>query len=240
MTARTAAEVLEADVALRAMRAEARARMTTDAAHDEAHLLRVADWTLRLAPDAYREAGEMPPQGLERLAVASAMLHDVVNLPKSDPRRADASRLSAEVARAILSPLGFGPDDLALVADAILDHSYSRGVTPRSPLGRAMQDADRLEALGALGVLRCVATGTSGGAALFDPDDPWAERRPFDERRFALDHFQTKLLRLPSTLCTAAGRAEAARRVALMVRLLQALGDEIGVPYRGIGDAHSG
>ena len=236
----TAAELLEADDALRAVRAAARERMTADAAHDEAHLLRVADWTVRLVPDAYREAGEMPPPRVERLAVAAAVLHDVVNVPKSDPRRADASRLSAEVARAILSPLGFGPDDVALVADAILDHSYSRGVTPHSPLGRALQDADRLEALGALGVLRCVATGTSGGAALFDPDDPWAERRPFDERRFALDHFQTKLLRLPSTLCTAAGRAEAARRATLMVRLLEALGDEVGAAYRGIGDAHGG
>lgn len=231
------AALIGGDAALRAIFGEVRARMATDAAHDVTHLLRVADWTLRLLPDARREAGEPVEvhERLARLGVAAALLHDVVNVPKHSPDRARASERSADVVHALLPSLGFDEAEVALVADAVRDHSYTRGAVPTTPLGRALQDADRLEAVGALGVLRCVATGVHGGAALFDPDDPWAARRALDERRFSIDHFQTKLLRLPGTLLTAAGRDEAARRAAAMVALLAQLGDELGVVYAGIG-----
>jgi uncharacterized protein len=210
---------VDADPALRALLAEVRARMDTDASHDAEHLLRVAHWAERLAPPHER-----------RLAIAAALLHDVVNVPKGSPDRARASELSADVARALLPPLGFTADETALVADAVRDHSYTRGAAPASPLGRAVQDADRLEALGAIGVFRCVATGERLGAAFSHPGDPWAERRALDDRAYSVDHFFTKLLRLPATFHTADGRAEAERRAAVMRALLAAYGDEIGVP----------
>jgi uncharacterized protein len=210
---------IDADEALRAILAEVRARMATDAAHDVEHLLRVAHWAERLAPE-----------GEGRLAVAAALLHDVVNVPKTSPDRARASELSADVARALLSTLGFTAAEAALVADAVRDHSFTRGAVPASALGRAVQDADRLEALGVIGTFRCVATGVRFGGAFSHPDDPWAEARPLDDARYAVDHFFTKLLRLPATFHTAAGRAEAERRAALMRELLAAYGEEIGAP----------
>jgi uncharacterized protein len=200
-------------------------RMRCDAAHDLGHLLRVGRWTIRLLGDA-----EADGEGGPRLAVATALLHDVVNVAKTDPGRIAASDQSAAVARELLPSFGFLPAEVELAADAIRDHSYTRGTQPASALGRALQDADRLDALGAIGVFRCIATGVRFGAAFYHADDPWATRRSLDDARFSLDHFFTKLLRLPPTLLTAAGRAEAARRAAVMRSLLAELGDEIGTP----------
>ncbi len=200
--------------------------MTCDAAHDVGHLLRVARWTLGLLADAGTSSEDPNP----RLAVAAALLHDVVNIPKTEPARIAASEQSAAVARELLPNFGFSPDEVELAAEAIRDHSYTRGEVPASALGRALQDADRLEALGAIGVFRCVATGVRFGAAFFHVDDPWASGRPLDDARFSVDHFFTKLLRLTPTLLTAAGRAEAERRAAVMRSLLAELGEEIGAP----------
>ena len=210
---------IDADTALRAILAEVRARMETDPAHDVEHLLRVAHWAERLAPE-----------GEGRLAIAAALLHDIVNVPKTHPDRARASELSADAARALLPTLGFSDDETALVAGAVRDHSFTRGAVPESALGRAVQDADRLEALGVVGTFRCVATGVRFGSAFSHPDDPWAERRALDDRRYAVDHFFTKLLRLPATFHTEEGRAEAERRAALMRRLLAEYGEELGAP----------
>lgn len=190
-----------------------------DAAHDVEHLLRVARWTLALyeTPDGFREA------------VCAALLHDLVNVPKNHPDRARASALSADAARALLTE-DLSSAALTLVCEAIEDHSYSSRRTPRSALGRALQDADRLEALGALGIARTFSTGVRLGALYFDAEDPWAERRARDDRAFSVDHFFTKLLSLTSTMQTAAGRAEAERRTRILRQFLEALADEIGAP----------
>src|SRR5262245_36207053 len=107
--------------------------MHADAAHDIAHCLRVADWTVRIAGDA----------APARLCIAAALLHDVVNVPKNHPDRGRASERSADVAREVLGELGVGSADVELIAHAIRDHSFTRGAKPESPLGKALQDADR-------------------------------------------------------------------------------------------------
>jgi uncharacterized protein len=184
------------------------------------HLLRVALGTLRLG------GATVDP----REAIAAALLHDAVNPPKDSAERALASERSAEWARARLPALGFAPQAVARIAAAIRDHSFSRGAEPESPLGRALQDADRLEALGAIGLLRCISTGVRMDGAWFDADDPWAESRPLDDARYSVDHFFGKLLRLPGTMRTEAGRAEAERRAEFLRAFLAQLGQELGRP----------
>ena len=213
---------IAADPALAALLAEAGVRDAAhdvpDPTHDAAHLLRVALWTLRLG-GAEVDARE---------AIAAALLHDAVNVPKSSPGRARASERSAEHAAARLRALGFAPDAVARIADAIRDHSFSRGAVPATPLGRALQDADRLEALGAIGLLRTISTGVRTGGAWFHPEDPFGRERERDDTRWSVDHFFTKLLGLPGTMRTAAGREEAERRVVLLRAFLDALADELG------------
>jgi len=217
------AELLDqiaSDPLLRELYAEVRRRAGGDSAHDVSHLLRVAAWTLALAEP------EVDPTE----AIGAALLHDLVNVPKSSPQRSQASALSAAEARGLLAARGVDPETVDRIAQAITDHSFSRGAVPRSALGRALQDADRLEALGAIGIFRCAATGAAMGTDFFDGDDPWAEARELDDRRHSVDHFFVKLLRLPETMCTAAGRLEAQRRAQFMVEFLRQLGEEIGTP----------
>lgn len=207
----------------------AESQLDGDPGHDLAHALRVALWTVRL--------GEETLSGRE--AIAAALLHDVVNVPKSSPERGEASALSARRAGELLPSCGFGPAAVTRIAEAIEDHSYSRGAVPRSALGRALQDADRLEALGALGVLRTASCGARMGASYVDPRDPWATGRALDDRRYTIDHFFVKLLRLEETLHTEAGRAEARRRTAFLRAFLEELGEELGEPCvapKGFGE----
>lgn len=197
---------------------DALGEQTADPAHDLDHCVRVARWTLRLAPD-------VPA----RSAVLAALLHDLVNIPKDSPERHLASERSADAARALLAP--YLPEaELDDIAGAILTHSFSRGLKPRSPLGDALQDADRLEALGAIGLCRTISTGVRMGATYFDARDPWALERPLDDRRYGVDHFFTKLLALPPTFRTERGRAEATRRVAILESFLDAVAHELEVP----------
>ena len=214
------------DAALAALLEESRARdaahATPDPTHDTAHALRVAHWTIRLGGDGVDT----------REAIAAALLHDAVNPPKDSPERAHASERSAEQARGRLPALGFVPEAVERIAEAIRDHSFSRGAVPATALGRALQDADRLEALGAIGLLRCISTGVRLGGEWFHTGDPWAEARPLDDAHYSVDHFFAKLLTLPATMRTEAGRAEAERRAAFLRAFLAQLGGELGRPAR--------
>lgn len=211
-------EEIAVDDGLASLRRRVEADMERDAAHDLGHLLRVARWTLEIGGTEVDR----------REAIAAALCHDLINLPKTSERRAEASTLSADAARRMLPECGFVEEAVERIANAVRDHSFSRGAVPTSPLGRALQDADRLETLGAIGLIRVFATGARMEALALDPIDPWAKRRPLDDQAFTIDHFFTKLLRLPESLLTAAGRAEARRRAELLEDFLEALEIELG------------
>ena len=190
-----------------------------DPAHDLAHFKRVVATARALAAD---EGARLD------VVVPAAWLHDLVNVPKDDPRRSQASRLSAEEAlrflRSVEYPEAFLPD----IAHAIESHSYSAGIAPRTVEARVVQDADRLDGLGAIGIARCFAVGGLLGVRFYDPEDPFAERRPWDDRVNAIDHFHVKLFKTAESLTTAAGRREGARRAEFMRQYLARLALEIG------------
>jgi uncharacterized protein len=91
-----------------------------------------------------------------------------------------------------------------------------------------LQDADRLEAVGALGLYRTIATGVAMGAQLIDSNDPWAEKRELNDKQYSVDHFYTKLLHLHKTFQTDAAKAEAKDRTKFLEQFLSQLKHEIG------------
>ncbi len=190
-----------------------------DPGHGIVHLRRVVATALRLA----KEEGARP-----EVVLPAAWLHDCVNVPKDSPDRPRASRVAAEHAVRFLRDAGYAAEFLDGVAHAIEAHSYSAGIPPRTVEAKVVQDADRLDALGAIGVARCIAVGAALGRPLYQPDDPFCERREPDDRGASLDHFYTKLLRLAGTMQTAAGRREAARRTEFIGVFLAQLRTEIG------------
>lgn len=203
----------------------ARACHGADAAHDLAH----ADRVWRVASAIAVEEGQ--PTG--QVLMAACYLHDLVSLPKGHAERHLASRHSAKAAGPVLRRLGFSDEQCAATAHAIEAHSFSAGIEPVSVEAKILRDADRLEAMGAVGLARCFAVSGALGRALFDGDDPFAKARPLNDRAFAVDHFAEKLLKLPETMLTGAGRRMAVARAAVMRRYLDDLADELGVDLSG-------
>lgn len=190
-----------------------------DGSHDLAHLLRV--WANVRAI----QAGE---GGDGEVLAAACLLHDCVAVEKGSPLRPRASRLAATRAAEVLAGLGWTADRVGAVVHAIEAHSFSAGIAPTSLEARILQDADRLDAIGALGIARCFYTAGRMGSALYQPADPHAEHRGHDDARFALDHFHAKLLHLASGFQTRTGRGMADVRHRRMARFVADLSDEIG------------
>ena len=138
--------------------------------------------------------------------------------------------MSATAAGPVMEALGLTPTEIAQARHAIEAHSWSGGVSPASPEARILRDADRLEALGAIGVARCFAVSGSLGRPLFHARDPFAKEREPNDAAFALDHFPVKLLKLPETFLTPTGRRLAEERAASMRRYLVDLARELGAP----------
>lgn len=197
-----------------------RATMAGDPAHDLEHTRRVVANARALAPAEGADLAVVLP---------AAWLHDCVTVPKDSPRRPQASRLAAEAAAAFLAGAGYPRALLPAVAHAIAAHSFTAGIPPATVEARVVQDADRLDALGAVGIARCLMLGAVMGRQLYDPAEPFPAGRPADDGVSSIDHFYTKLLRLAGTMTTPAGRAEAEARTAFMRAYLRQLGREIGV-----------
>ncbi len=105
--------------------------------------------------------------------------------------------------------------------------AYSAGLTLETPEACILQDADRMEALGAIGLSRVFYTAGQMNSALFDPEDPLAQHRPADDRLYALDHFRLKLLQLPGMMRTATGRQIAEAGAAYLQAFLDQIRNEI-------------
>jgi uncharacterized protein len=169
-----------------------------DGAHDINHLHRVWHTAATLLND-YPEADALVVQ-------AACYLHDLVNLPKNDPQRHLASRQAAELACRELSNMNFPADKLPALAHAIEAHSFSAAITPTTIEARIVQDADRLDALGAVGLARLFYIAGRMGSELAHPDDAMGRQRGLDDKRYALDHIAVKLATLPASMQTEAGK----------------------------------
>lgn len=193
-------------------------------AHDRFHIERVYRWMLRLAAEAGADAD---------LAGATALVHDLAFVPKDSPDRALGGERSAAAAPAVLGAAGYAAAEVAAISEAVRTSSWSRGLTPTNALGIALQDADRLDAIGAVGLMRNLACAQfmskpERPGRFYHPDDPFAAGgRPLDDRTNAVDHCFAKLLKLADGMRLPSARAEAARRHAAMQAFLAELRAEL-------------
>ena len=188
-------------------------------AHDWQHVLRVRANARRIAA----------AEGADPLiAATAALLHELFNYPKDHPDASRSGDICAQQAEKVLREAGAAEEDIEPICAAIRDHAFSKGVVPESAEARVLQDADRLDAVGAIGIARCFATAGELHRPLYDPGDPFCRGHVPDDRRFTLDHFYRKLLRIESTLHTDEARKLARERVAFLRAYLQQLEKEIG------------
>lgn len=191
-----------------------------DKAHDIAHLRRV--WTSAQRIMAGSEANPL-------VVLTACYFHDVVNLPKNHPERHLASTYAASETQRILQQdfIDFPAELIDAVAHAVKAHSFSAAIAPETLEAKVVQDADRLESLGAIGLARVFYTAGALNRPLFDSEDPLGKERELNDVHWTLDHFQKKLLRLPESMQTAAGRALAEHNADFLVRYMAKLCAEL-------------
>ncbi len=186
--------------------------------HDYLHVARVAAHGIRIAKEVHADVD---------VVRTAALLHELVTFKKNDPRSATAGDVCAEAALALLLERGADPTFARRVADAIRDHAFSKGQAPSTLESAILQDADRLDAIGAIGIARCFATSADMKSAFYEEQEPFAKTRPLDDKAYALDHFEKKLLLLESRMHTAPAKAEAHTRSTFLRTFLDQLRTEL-------------
>lgn len=189
-----------------------------DSAHDFLHVVRVTRTALQLTREE---------RGNPWVSVTSAWLHELFNYPKGHPESRNSGIVCAEHATKLLTAQNWDPSIVTQVAEAIADHPFSLGKTPATLEGKILQDADRLDAIGAIGIARCFATCAAMKRPFYSIDDPMADYRPLDDKSYGLDHFGAKLLKLAGSMHTASARKIANERNQFMHDFINQLESEI-------------
>ena len=199
--------------------AAARVRSTdAEPAHDFFHVERVVENAITISRAEHAN---------EAVAATAALLHEIFNLPKSHPGSSRAGDICAEHAQALLIAEGASPELVSPVCDAIRDHAFSKGVVPEALESRVVQDADRLDALGAIGLARMWATCADMKRPFYAPDDPFCTARVPDDKLWGLDHVFKKLLVVPGRLSLPTSREIARDRVRFIEAFVEQLRREI-------------
>ncbi|MBS9339155.1 HD domain-containing protein [Fructobacillus sp. M2-14] len=196
--------------------------------HDWFHAKRVADWAVRFYEEDHGEADGQT----ENVLRAGGYLHDTI-----DDKVVVDVLSQIDTVEKLLSDADFSKEQIDDVMDTIQHLSYSANLEEKhelSTLGKYVQDADRIEALGAIGIARVFAYGGAKGRAIADPrslpktsfKNKLAYRNSSNP---SVNHFYEKLFKLPAQLNTAAGRKEGAKRADYMKYFLRTFNEETGL-----------
>jgi uncharacterized protein len=189
-----------------------------DPAHDFEHIMRVYSNAKKLSKKEHAN---------EKLVLCAVLLHDIVSYPKSDKRSRTSSTKSAIMARKILQKFNFTENEIKIISDAIKEHSYSKNKIPKTLEGKILQDSDRLDAIGAIGIARAFSVGGTEKRTFYNIEDPFCYKRKPNDKKWTLDHFYRKLLFIESKLNTKSARIEARRRTKILKKYLSDLASEI-------------
>ncbi len=196
----------------------AQREMTQDAAHDISHIKRVVKTAKALCAQE---------QAKLEVVLPAAYLHDCFTFPKNHPDRAQSSTMAADKAISFLKSIDYPTSYLDEIHHAIVTHSYSANITPETLEAQIVQDSDRLDSLGAIGIARCLYVGQSFNAELYNHEDPFAKQRDLDDKNYSVDHFYVKLFKLAETMNTESAKLEANKRTDYMRGFLEQLGAEV-------------
>jgi uncharacterized protein len=179
-----------------------------DPAHGWEHIKRVYRLALYIAEQENADAF---------IVAMAALMHDIGHL--SSDTLLHHVDLSMSMAGELLFAYDVSVNTQEAILHAIAAHSFSLGIEPHTLEAKVVRDADRLDGLGAIGIVRWAITGAvrrTGETQTYHPDDPFAEWHALDDHRYMLDHFFTKLLKLEGTIATQTGRVLARERTAFM------------------------
>ncbi|MBI4130186.1 HD domain-containing protein [Candidatus Roizmanbacteria bacterium] len=169
--------------------------------HDWFHVERVWNMARKIASEEGKPANMFVAEG-------AALLHDVADWKFHD---GDLT-VGPTMASSLLQEQNVDPATVDSITRIIEEMSYkgSHVKTPMSTYeGEIVQDADRLDAIGAIGIARVFAYGGKKGKPIYDPNIPPITHHSFEEYRnggrTSINHFREKLLRLRDLMNTKTG-----------------------------------
>lgn len=171
-----------------------------DLVHGLDHVMRVRDLALEL--------GKAVPEIVDREVLElAALLHDIGRVAEDR----DHVKRSAEIARILLELAGYPLDKVEKVVEVIKSHSFSEGIEPKSVEAKILSDADKLDALGAIGVARVFAFSGCRGRSLME----------------SIKHFYEKILQLPNLMYTDVAKVIAKKRIEIVLNFIDELEKEV-------------
>lgn len=193
-------------------------------AHDWKHALRVEKNALAISPS------NLIKKDLDIIRV-SCWLHDTI-----DPKISTIHEIELKDLEELLHAADASSDEIQKILYIIQNLSYSKNIEKKRDLdllGQIVQDADRLDAIGAIGIARAFYYGGSKGHQLYDDTSPRAQAEITEENYRTQDsivnHFYEKLLVLEHSMNTPEAKEIARSRTKRMEDFLGNLYEEIGL-----------
>jgi uncharacterized protein len=190
--------------AIEQMQEYVRTAFASSGSHGFDHVLRVTRLCEVLGAE---EGADM------RVLLPAALFHDIAR-PLEEERGIPHEEEGARMAEAYLTPTGYDRSLIPAIAHAIRAHRYRSGPRPETLEAMVLSDADKLDAMGAVGIARTFMQAGEQGREIGDAED----------------HIHEKLLRLKDRMYTDAGRELAKKRHELLLAFAEALDEETNIP----------
>lgn len=196
----------------------AKEKIVNDPSHDFNHTLRTLNLALEIGK---REGADFD------ILIPAVLFHDVIVYRKDSPESKNETEESAELAMRTLKKIKeFPQKKIPKILTAIRHCSFSKGIRPDFLEAAILQDADRLEATGAIAIMRTFSSGGQMNRPLYGPDDPFCKKRRPDFK-FALDLFFNRLLVVEKGMHTKYAKKLARGRTIFLKKFLKQLKIEL-------------
>ena len=191
----------------------------TDPSHDFQHILRVVYLAEKIGKKEKADTDVL---------IAAAFLHDIVVYKKNSSRNKYAADESAHAAGNILKKvIGFPKEKIPDVTTCIKECSFSKGIMPKLLESKILQDADMLEATGAIAIMRTFSSCGNMNIRFYDPADPLCEKR-VTHLRSGIDLFFNRLLVVESRMHTDFAKRLSKKRTRFVKLFLREFRRELG------------
>lgn len=179
--------------------------------HDKSHVERVYNLAVRIAKE---EKADLD------VVKAAALLHDIARAMEDEGKIADHATEGAKMARKVLEEVNFPKEKIDKVIHCIKAHRFKKGVEAKSLEAKILQDADRLDIIGAIGLARVFTRGGWGNIPIYDPSIP--PKKKYDGKSLSsVNHIYEKILKAKDTINTKTAKEIAEERHKFVERFLE-------------------
>ena len=181
--------------------------------HDKSHVERVYNLAVRIAKEENADLD---------VVKAAVLLHDIARAMEDEGKIEDHATEGARMARKVLEEVNFPKEKIDKVIHCIEAHRFKKGVEAESLEAKILQDADRLDIIGAIGVARVFTRGGWGNLPIYDPSIPPKEE--YDGRSLSsVNHIYEKILKVKDTINTNTAKEIAEERHKFVEQFLERL-----------------